>query len=768
MKAIVMAGGEGTRLRPLTDGRPKPMAELLGRPVLWYTVEHLKRYGIKDMCFTLRFLPEVIRDAFGDGEELVVNIEHRVETSPLGTAGSVRACRDFIGDEDVLVISGDAVCNFDLDALIRFHREKNADATLALYEHPEPTQFGLVITDEDGRITSFSEKPSWENVTTSMVNTGIYILSPKAVEMIPNEREYDFGKELFPRLLQEGGRLYGAVSQGYWCDIGSPEAYRRCCLDIVSGRTGIGLDAGEVSPGVWSRSELRDVTVRPPVYVGEGCRIAPGSILGPGAVISAGSKIGAGTRIKDSVINGAQIGAACRVEGAIAGRGAVIHDGAQIGRECVIGDGADIGARCVLEPGVRIWTNRRTEDGRRISKSVTADTPEAKARFVKDHILKSRPRTALTPETAVALGAVLGKRGRVGVSYTGGETARLTADAISCGVSAAGGEICGLDCDFEAQLAAMGRLFSLQSSVLVREQGDELTVTFFEGSGVAAGAALRRQLEAALLGGRLAGNGSVGGVTNISGAARVYLSGVTDEIKALCAVTGKVSAAVTGSGAENRAVRCVLAGLGHEVTDAPGIASFTAQTGGFELICRDERGRELDATHTAALSAECAMRLGVEEIAAPKWLPEAVGRLARRYGCRMVDAGSPEGAALYAKQRFLRDACVEAALIVTAMARDGAELSRLIDNLPPFVTEKSRVEIKCSRAKAMRRFADARSEFAAELTGGLRMTDSRGTARVSPSFDGSALVLRAEAGSEEDARAMLKDLERWAGEIDGA
>ncbi len=752
MKAIVMAGGEGTRLRPLTEGRPKPMVELLGRPVLERTVEHLKNNGITDICFTLRYLPKVIEEYFGDGERFGVSITHRVETEPLGTAGGVRACRDFIGDEEVLVISGDAVCSFDLRLALEFFERKSADASIVLYEHPEPTRFGLVITDGDGRVTSFAEKPSWDRVVTSMVNTGIYILSPKAVDMIPEGQPYDFGKDLFPRLLREGARLYASPAEGYWCDIGSPEAYRECCIDAVRGVIGLDLKAPETEPGVWSNVPLEGVTLVPPVYVGEGCGIAPGARLGPNAVVSRGSSVGKGATVRDSVINGAAVGKGCLIEGAIIGRGAILSANARAGRGCVVGDGASIGEGCVLAPGVRVWTDRRVPGGKRLSKSLTGDAPAEPVKFSSDSRVAGDIAVSLTPETALAMGAVLGKDGRVGVAHTGGEAARLIADAILCGVTAAGGGGCRLDAGFEAQLAGVAELFALSSAAFARQDGELVTVTFLTGRGTGIGTEKRRKLESAAAGERPKTAAAIGAVSAVSGTARAYISGVIEEIRALAGHTRGMTLAVTGSGAENRALRCVLAGLGFTVGKAkPGTASFSVSPGGFELTCRDERGRETDACHTLTAAARCLMCLGVKKAAIPDDAPTAVERLATRYGSRVYRASSPEGGELWEGQRFLRDAVIEAAVIAASMAKDGAELSRILDDLPPFETGERRAEIGVSGARAMRLLAAQSAELALEPGGGLRLSGARGTVRVAPSFDGAALRFMAEAQTSEMA-----------------
>lgn len=225
MKAVIMAGGEGTRLRPLSLGVPKPMTPLFGRPVMEHIITLLKRHHITDICVTLCYKPQAVMDYFGSGEQLGVQLTYFVEEEPLGTAGSVRNCLSHLGREDFLVISGDCVCDLDLTEAIQAHQERESCATLVLYAHPKPLEYGLVLTDEQGRVQRFVEKPSWGQVVTNMVNTGIYILSPRAMELVPQQGPFDFGKDLFPTLLEQRMPLYGCPLEGYWCDMGDCGAY---------------------------------------------------------------------------------------------------------------------------------------------------------------------------------------------------------------------------------------------------------------------------------------------------------------------------------------------------------------------------------------------------------------------------------------------------------------------------------------------------------------------------------------------------------------
>ncbi len=765
MKAIVMAGGDGKRLQPLTEVRPKPMVEIFDKPVLHHTVEKLKKYGFTDILMTLRYLPKGIEDYFGDGSDFGVSIEHHVEPRALGTAGSVRVCSDFIGDEDVLIISGDAVCDLDLSECMRFHRERGAEATIVLFEHPEPTEYGLVITDEDGRVTAFSEKPSWERVTTNLVNTGIYILSPEVIAMIPDGECYDFGKDLFPRLLREDRRLYAKEVGNYWCDIGSPEAYRSCCMDALAGLTGIVPEAPEVESGVYALSPTKGAQIAPPVYVGEGCTIEPGAKIGPNAVISRGSVVRRGAVIKDSVVNGAEVGANARLEGCVVSRGAVIGPGAQVKADCVVGDRAVIGAGCVLSPGVRVWTEREAPEGRRVTQSIVGERPRGPVAISDRGTLQGRLGHELTPELMIGLGGCLGSKGPVGVAHTGGEGARLLSDALSCGVTGTGAECLRCDAEFEAELAGMCPLFSMRSAVFIREESGEMSATFLSGSGFAIPPALRRELAGAVKSASGQEGGRVGGITGISGLPRAYLTGILSFLKPMLGRSKPGRVCVEGFGAENRALAFVLRGLGFELTErAPGVAALSVSRGGFTFTAYDERGRRIDELHGAALAAEGLMRLGAASLIVPGDAPAAVRRLAVRHGCKLVDT-PPEGAERPAAP--FSQGVLAAASAMTAAAGGGMELATLSDSLPPFAVVTCRVDVACSRAKAMRLMAGSRQEMAEDFGGGLTYDTAKGHIKVSPSADGSALELRGEGADMEAARELCGEFERLARDVTG-
>jgi mannose-1-phosphate guanylyltransferase/phosphomannomutase len=221
MKAVIMAGGQGTRLRPLTSNQPKPMIPIVNTPCMEHIVRLLKDHGFTEIVVTLQFMPEEIQDYFGDGSDWGVSIGYSIEDAPAGTAGSVKLAEEHLEGERVLVISGDALTDCDLSRVLEFHENNGAEATMVLKSVENPLDFGIVITEEDGRISRFLEKPAWGQVFSDTVNTGIYVLEPTALAEIPSEGEYDFSKELFPKLLEAGRPLYGYVTEDYWEDIGT-------------------------------------------------------------------------------------------------------------------------------------------------------------------------------------------------------------------------------------------------------------------------------------------------------------------------------------------------------------------------------------------------------------------------------------------------------------------------------------------------------------------------------------------------------------------
>ena len=298
-----MAGGEGTRLRPLTSNQPKPMLPMANRPMMEHVVNLLRQHGFEEIVVTVAFMANAIRSYFGDGSELGVRMVYATEETPLGTAGSVRNARDEL-DERFLVISGDVLTDLDLTTLVAHHASKGALATIALKAVEDPLEFGIVITHEDGSIERFLEKPTWGQVFSDTINTGIYVLEPEIFDFIPEGRPVDFSEEVFPAVLDAGKPLFGYVAGGYWEDVGTLDAYLRAHQDILDENVAVQVAGFALRPGVWlgKGAELDPTAeVKGPVIIGEQLATwAAGGVLGQSLRM-----IGANARIGDNASLGA-------------------------------------------------------------------------------------------------------------------------------------------------------------------------------------------------------------------------------------------------------------------------------------------------------------------------------------------------------------------------------------------------------------------------------------------------------------------------------
>ena len=250
-----MAGGEGTRLRPLTCALPKPMVKVANEPVILHAINLLKKFGITEIGVTVQYLASNIMDYFGDGSDYGVSLRYFKENNPLGTAGSVKNAQEFL-NETFVVISGDALTDINLLEALEFHKKNKALGTLALVNVEDPLEYGIVITKKSGEIERFLEKPGWGEVFSDKVNTGIYILEPQVLEYIPENTFFDFSKNLFPLLMKEGQPLFGYAASCYWCDIGNPEAYLQAHYDILDHKIKLLLPYAEFLPGVLDRKSV--------------------------------------------------------------------------------------------------------------------------------------------------------------------------------------------------------------------------------------------------------------------------------------------------------------------------------------------------------------------------------------------------------------------------------------------------------------------------------------------------------------------------------
>jgi mannose-1-phosphate guanylyltransferase/phosphomannomutase len=494
MRAVLMAGGSGTRLRPLTCDLPKPMVPILNRPIAEHIVNLLKRNGINEVIATLFYLPDVMRNYFGDGRDFGVQMTYAVEEDqPLGTAGCVKNIADML-TETFLVISGDSVTDFDLQKAVEFHKQKGSKATLVLTRVPNPIEFGVVITDDEGRIKRFLEKPSTSEIFSDTVNTGTYILEPEVLDYLPDNQESDFSKDLFPLLLEKEEPMYGYVADGYWCDVGHLEAYREAQYDALHRKVVVDYAYPEASPDVWIGDNTHidpTVKINPPVLIGNNCRIGPRTVLEPGTVIGDNVTIGSDADLKRPIVwNGAIVGDEVHLRACTIARGARVDRRSHVLEGAVIGPLSTVGEEAQISPGVRVWPSKQIESGATLNINLIWGNTAQRNLFGQRGVA-GLANIDITPEFAVKLGAAYGSTLKPGshvtVSRDQRSISRMVSRSLIAGLMSVGVNIQNLEATAipvaRSVLAQMG----VAGGIHVRlhpDRPDYLLIEFFDKHGI--------------------------------------------------------------------------------------------------------------------------------------------------------------------------------------------------------------------------------------------------------------------------------------------
>jgi mannose-1-phosphate guanylyltransferase/phosphomannomutase len=452
MKAVVMAGGEGSRLRPLTLVRPKPMLPVVNRPVLGHILHLLKQHDITDVVMTVQYLAAQIQDYYGDGRNLGMNIEYAVEESPLGTAGSVRNAADRLrGDEPLLVISGDALTDFDLTELIEGHKRRGAALTMALTRVPNPLEYGVINIEETGRVLQFLEKPNWGLVTSDTVNTGIYVIEPDVLNRIPPRTRLDWSQDVFPGMLSTGAPLYGHVAEGYWCDIGALPEYHKANTDLLNGRLSLGEVGERIGPDIYAGGPVSiepDAQLFGPIFLGEEVKIRRGVVVQGPAVIRDYTILDNRARVHHSIIwRNCYIGEGVTLHGAVIGRQCSLKARSMVFEGAVVGDGTVVGADAIIQAGVKIWPDKEVETGATVNHSVIWGSQGRRVLFGR-YGVTGVVNVDLTPDFVARLGAAFGsvlpKASTVTINRDPHRSPRMIKRALISGLPSAGNNVVDL------------------------------------------------------------------------------------------------------------------------------------------------------------------------------------------------------------------------------------------------------------------------------------------------------------------------------------
>ena len=401
-----MAGGEGTRLRPMTANQPKPLLPVTNRPIMEHVLRLLRRHGFTNTVVTVQFLAALVRNYFGDGEDFGMNLQYATEEMPLSTAGSVKNAEDALRDEPFVVISGDALTDIDLTAMMRFHKEKGALVTVGLTRVPDPLEFGIVITDEDARIQRFLEKPTWGQVFSDTVNTGIYVMEPEVLAEIPPEESVDWSADVFPALLKRGAPLYGYISDSYWEDVGNHENYMKAQVDVLARRVNADIAGFEVSPGVWvaEGAEVdQEAVLTGPLCIGDYAKVEAGAHLREYTVIGSNVVVKEGAFLHRAVVhNNVYVGQGATLRGCVVGKNTDVMRLARIEENAVVGDECVIEPEAYLSAGVKVYPFKTIEAGAVVNNSVIWESRGNRTLFGQRGV-SGLINVEVTPELCVRL-----------------------------------------------------------------------------------------------------------------------------------------------------------------------------------------------------------------------------------------------------------------------------------------------------------------------------------------------------------------------------
>ena len=817
MKAVVMAGGEGTRLRPLTSNQPKPMVPIVGKPCMEHIVELLEKHGFDDVVVTLAFMPQAIRGYFGAGESHGVAIRYSVEESPAGTAGSVKLAEDAL-DEQFLVISGDALCDIDLGALVTFHREKEALATIGLKSVDNPLEFGIVVTDADGRIERFLEKPSWGQVFTDTINTGIYVLEPEVLRYIPTDRPYDFSKELFPLLLEMGKPLYGFVADGYWLDIGNLDQYRQANFDALDERVKLDVPGIRLRGNVWVGEgvELGDLeVVEGPAFIGNYCRVAPQATVGPYAILSNSVTLRDHARVMRSVIDASTyVGRSVLVEGAIVGKSCDVRPHARLHEGVAVGDSCTIGEQSVVMPGIRIYPFKEVESGAVVDRHLIWESRMPSRLFGRDSVA-GLINVDLTPETALRVGIAVGtalKRGdRVATSRAAPPACRLLKRAVLSGIISTGVHVA----DLHVMPPAVTRHFlkneGMGAGIHVRQSRQDpevVEIQFFEPPGTQATPEFLKEVEKHFLRQefRRAAFGEVGKITSPARASEGYVADLirTLDVDGIRSRRFRVVVEYSHS-AVSMVLPLVLGALGVEaigahpyageyatatdLSEALGQAKRLVSAAGADLgvvldesgeriYLVDEQAREVPVEQELLLflrllatdgqKGTLALPTTVTSLAEPlvrgsplevKRTPASLSALTQAaIGDNVVFAGSVGGGFVFPEFLPAYDGVASLCKLLELLAPIEKPLSELVADLPESTVVHRQVRCPWARkGTVMRVLTERLKGKKVDTLDGIKVYEKRGWAQVLPDPDEPLVHVYAEGKTAADAAGLEEE-----------
>ncbi len=816
-KAVIMAGGFGTRLRPLTVGVPKPMVPLANAPLMEHIVNLLKRHEITDILSVLYYQPESITSHFGDGSRLGVHMDYVLAAADYGTAGAVRNAAEHLGKR-FIIISGDVLTDFDLGKALEFHVRNKAMATILLTHVQNPLAYGIVLRSDDGRITRFLEKPSWGEVFSDTINTGIYIFEPEALDLIPFQKEFDFSKDLFPLMLQRGLPLYGYVADGYWRDIGNLNEYQTAVQDVLSSKVHLHIS------GSRQNNVIQDsgCTIAPSarlegfvalgrdVHIGEHARIV-------NSIIGDGTNIGNGTSIQSSVLwHNVQVGERADLSNDVICNNTQIANDVTIEENVFIAEHCSIGEHAELRSNIKLWNQKTVEPYARLSHSLVQEEKWLRELFT-DARITGTSNVEMNPEFGARLGASLGNALGVGATVVASRdtdpTSRMMKRAVVTGLMSVGVNVVDLQTTPIPQTRQYTRNGSFQAGFHVRKSirvPNKTDIILFASDGRDITGDMTKKVERFFFGEDIkrAPQESVGSISFPERQIENYVSGFSEKLKvdlisdnqykilvdysfgAASAVfpniLGRLQCNVLAMNSYIDAARAsintydpvnqdevsnVMRSLGYQV-------GFKIDPGAERIALIDERGYWFSSmrliTVVTKLFLETNKHRKKYAIAVPVEATKEIDMVAQEYGvdvyriknshAAMMDAtrnpdiafvGGTRGGFIFTDYMFASDGLYSIAKILEMLAETKYVLAELDQNLAK--RHQIKASVPCPwelKGKVMRHAMEFSESLERQLVDGVKMFMDSSSILILPDKERGEFTIVAEADNADDARDL--------------
>ena len=807
MKAVIMAGGRGSRLRPLTCNLPKPMVPILNIPVMEHIIHLLKSQGITEMAVTTYYLPQVIKDYFGSGDKWNVTIEYFNEETPLGTAGSVHNAVDFL-DETFLVISGDAITDFDLQQGINFHEENNSEATLVLSKEDIPLDYGVVMTNQQGEIIRFLEKPDWGQVFSDTVNTGIYILEPAIFSLYEKGIKFDFSQDLFPLMMEKNRGLYGIVLEGYWNDIGNVEEFLETGFDILKGNVDLPLpECKEIAENVYAEKNVdihENVNLEGPIYIGEETIIGDNVYLEK-CILGKNNNIQANSSLKHSVL-----GDNCYIGKKSQLRGTVLSDKVKLKKEVnvydhtVIGKKTAVGNNVTIKPGIKIWPEKEIESGIEVDSSIIW-SPRWSRELFSDLGVKGLSNIDINPEfaakLAAAFAATIDKGSEIAVSCDSYQISRSLKKAIISGLQSSGIDVIDIGQTVTPVLRYSVYNLEAKGGVNIRvspRDPEKITIEFLNEQGANIDYKRQKAIEKKYFAEDYsrADLKQIGGFSRAPGMNKSYLDEITNNLaadkirrnyfnlvldyeydnllellpvflkKLNCQIISTRNFSYNGLPLPLKDRLQAREKMGRIIRDNGYDLGVIVDHNAEQLNLVNNQGKIMAGSEFQVLLSYILLEKGIEKLYLPVNAPRVIESLAGNYDTEikytpirpqfimnkfMADNGDK-----YIFYPF-RDVIYSLGLILEKMALDNITYNQLLNVLPEFHLD--RTQVKCSRedkGRVMRHLSEEQEQKPqnTELIDGIKYNHDKGWVLVLPDSEAATFHVYAEADDAETASSL--------------